>query len=112
VAVAVKDPDEPCTNVVLLAEVMAGWSVTIRENDCVASGLMPLVALITTAKVPVTVGVPDSAPPEDNVTPDGSEPLVIEKVGGATPVAVTSNRPAEPFWNTALVPEVNVGDAP
>ena len=59
----------------------------VMEKLCVAVPAV-LVAVITPAKVPATLGVPVIAPPELNVRPVGSAPLVTLNVGAGDPLAV------------------------
>jgi len=47
VAVTENVPATPSVKVHALALVIAGWSVTIREKFCVASGVTPLAAFTT-----------------------------------------------------------------
>ena len=63
---------------------------TVNVNDWVASGAMPLVAVIVRGNMPVAAGVPDSTPADESVTPEGRLP-VKEKVGDGLPLAVTLN---------------------
>ena len=97
VAVTVNVPTVPSVKVVALAEVIAGGLVTVKVKFCVASGVIPLLAVMVTANTPFTEGVPDSTPVLLlKVTPVGKEPVVIEKMGAGVPVAVTVNVPALP----------------
>ncbi len=44
--VTVKLPAEPSVKVVARPQVMVGATCTVKVNDCVASGLTPLVAVM------------------------------------------------------------------
>ena len=68
---------------------------TVNVKDCVASGATPLVAVMVTGNEPPAVGVPESVPPDDSVTPLGSDPAVMENVGDGLPLAVTLKLLAE-----------------
>ena len=76
----------------------------------VTGGPKPLDAVKVIGKVPVTVGVPESTPPE-KVTPAGRVPDSV-MVGVGVPVAVGVNEPALPLTNCVLVAEVNAGAVP
>jgi len=66
---------------------VTGAAPTATEND-----LSPVpaefVALTVTTDVPAAVGVPDSTPPGDSVSPGGSVPVNTDQVIGVAPVAV------------------------
>ena len=82
--VKVKVPAVPTVKVVLAALVMSGAWPTVRAKFCVASGLMPLVAVTVKLKTPLlpTAGVPLSTPVVLlSVTPWGRVPLVTLKLG-------------------------------
>ena len=94
-----------------------GAAPTARENDCVALGLTPFVAVIVsgkdveleaTAGVPEMVAVPSSLSTKD--TPWGSAPA-IEIVGTGNPVVVTVKLPATPGVNATVAGLVIVGAA-
>ena len=113
-AVTVKVPAAPTLKVAELAEVMVGatWTVfTVKVNAWVASGAVPLVAVMVIGYVPLDpmIGVPDSTPVvELRVTPVGSVPVSL-KVGAGKPVAVTAKVPAVPTVKVAALPEVMTG---
>ena len=92
-----------------MAEVITGAASTVSVKFCVASGVMPLVAVMTKGKVPLTVGVPDRTPAVLSVTPVGNEPEVTENVGTGVPVAVTVNVPAVPSVKVVVLAEVIAG---
>jgi len=81
VVVTVKLPATPSVNAAWLALVMAGGSLTVNVNDCVASGATPFDALIVTVYTPPlpTFGVPASvavpSPLSVKLTPDGRVPV-------------------------------------
>ena len=72
---------------ILGAVPVTGAAPTATEN-----GLSPvpaeLVALMVNADVPAAVGVPDSTPPGDSVSPGGKVPENTDQVIGLSPVAV------------------------
>ena len=81
-------PSGRSLNAVKAMAWMAG--LMMIANTCVASGAMPLVALITPLKLPTAVGVPRIIPVVLlSVKPEGSAPLLTAKVGVGEPVAVT-----------------------
>src|SRR6202035_4003559 len=96
--------------VVLLAEVMAAGASTVRVKLWTASDPTPLWAVKVIGKEPLTVGVPESTPPE-KVTPAGRAPDSV-MVGVGLPVAVTVNVPAEPFVKAAPLAEVMEAGTP
>src|SRR5262245_55471551 len=103
-------PALPTRNVKLLALVIAGASSTVSVKFCLASGAMPLLALIVsghTLPVPAA-GVPLSMPAALKVTPVGSCP-VSEKDGVGVPMAVTVNASADPTLKVVLLPLVIAG---
>lgn len=69
---------------------------------------IPLVAVIVNGKIPPTVGVPDSTPLEERVTPVGNVPVSLN-VGGGEPVADTVKVPAVPSINVVADTVVMVG---
>ena len=71
---------------------------------------MPLLATNAMSKVPLLVGVPAKALPE-NFTPVGNVPTSV-MVGVGTPVAVTVKVLATPSTNVALAADVNAGGDP
>ena len=97
VAVTVKVPAVPSVKVVWLAEVMVGATRvdTVRVKLWVALGVTPLAAVMVMGKLPLAVGVPESTPAVDRVTPVGRGPISV-KVGAGEPVAVTVKLPAVP----------------
>ena len=70
------------------ALVKTGAWVMMIENAWVASGVVPLVAVIVPVKVPAALGVPEMAPPELSVRPVGNAPAVTVKVLAGYPEAV------------------------
>jgi hypothetical protein len=109
VAVTVKLPACPTGKVALFALVIAGAWPTVSVKFCVAAGLTPLLAVIVIGNVPVTVGVPLSAPvAEFRVTPFGSAPVSLN-VGAGKPVAVTVKEPAWLMTKLALLTLVMAG---
>ena len=58
------------------------------EKPCVASGRVPLEAVIVPLNVPVAPGVPEITPPVPNVRPVGKAPPLTVKVMGVLPDAV------------------------
>src|SRR5918994_6324472 len=80
-AVTVKVPAVPATNVVVAALVMAGASFTVNVNACVLSGPTPFDAVNVSGCMPPVpaAGVPLRVPvplPLVNVTPAGNVPPV------------------------------------
>ena len=74
----------PTVKVALAALVMVGDWFTVSVKACVASGLMPLVAVTVKLKMPLlpTAGVPLSTPVVLlSVTSWGRVPLVTLKLG-------------------------------
>ena len=112
VEVTVKLPDEPSTKLVPSAEVIEGGPSTVKVKDWVASGLMPLAAVMVRVKMPWTVGVPAReavpSPLSVKVTPAGRSP-VSDSVAVGTPVETTVKLPAEPSVNVVELPLVMVG---
>jgi hypothetical protein len=104
-AVTVKLPATPLENVTWLVEVIAGAASAVRMNIWVAAGATPLPAVMVIGKVPLCVGVPESSPPDVNVTPAGRAPVSL-KVGAGEPVAVTVKVPAVPSVKVVLFTEV------
>ena len=110
VVVTVKLPGVPTVNVVVVALVIAGGVFTATVKLCVAFCSVPLVAVSVTGKDPLCVGVPESSPAGDNVSPVGSTPLVTLTVGAGMPVITTWNVvPAVFRVNVAVLPLVMVG---
>ncbi|MFO1529956.1 MAG: hypothetical protein U1F77_09565 [Kiritimatiellia bacterium] len=64
-----------------------GGRVMTMEKAWVASGRVPLAAVMVPVKVPVVVGVPEITPPGLMESPSGRPGA--EKVMGVVPVAVT-----------------------
>ena len=79
-AVTVKVPAVPSVKVVSAAEVITGAASTVRVKAWVAGVPTPLLAVRVIGKVPLAVGVPESTPAVDRVTPVGSVPVSV-KVG-------------------------------
>jgi hypothetical protein len=103
-AVTLKVPSDPTVNVVALALVIAGASLTFRVKFCVAFGLTPLLAVRDRGYVPPVpgAGVPPRIPVSVfRVTPLGSVP-VTAKVGAGFPVSVIRKNPVEPAVNVVL----------
>ena len=67
------------------------------------------MTVMTKAKVPLTVGVPDKTPALLSVMPAGKEPEVTENVGLGVPVAVTVNVPASVSVKVVALAEVITG---
>ena len=65
-----------------------GTAAIVIENDCVASGAMPLLAVTTPANVPTAVGGPVIVPAFESVSQVGNAPDVTENVIGVVPLAV------------------------
>ena len=81
------------------------------EKLCVAVPAV-LVAVMTPANVPVALGEPVIAPPELNVRPVGSAPLVTLKVGAGEPLDVTVKLYATPKVPPGGAALVNAGGTP
>lgn len=87
--------------------------LTVNVNDWLAAGEVVLVAANVRINVPACVGVPVSvavpelAPPDVNVTPVGSAPPVWVMVGVGTPEALILN--VEPAVPTVKLPLPVVG---
>src|SRR5207253_1763050 len=106
VVVIVKEPAPATTKVAPGALVMAGACWTVSVKVCVASGVTPLLAVISRlyfppllgAGVPASVAVPSWW--SVKLTPPGSAPLALSVValGKSWPV-VTVKLPAEPTVN-------------
>ena len=100
-----KVPAVPVVNVVLFTLVMVGASFTVSENDCVAFGVTPLLAVmvkqyvppVPTAGAPLNVAVP--LPLSANVRPS-SDPVSLSDATGA-PEVITVNAPAVITVNVA-----------
>src|SRR6476469_3478854 len=80
--VTVKFPADPTAKVAWSALVTDGTDVTVNVKLWFASGATPLLALIVTGKDPSWVAVPAivavPSPLSVNVTPDGSEPVLVK----------------------------------
>src|SRR5271170_387038 len=114
--VTVNDPAVPASRVAESALVKAGGPPTTTENDWVASGLSPLLAVIVTGKLPAgPVGVPARvavpSPLAVSASPAGSAPVSVTS-GVGDPVVVIANDPAEFCVKSALDPLVMAGAAP
>src|ERR1700722_12756402 len=112
VAARSKVPAVPTVNVALLAVVIAGASSMTRVKVWDASGLSPLVAVKVSVSVPPVpvAGVPLSTPvAASNESRVGSAP-VSPNWGVGAPAAVTSNVPAVPTTNVALLALVITGE--
>ena len=73
----------PLLKVAWLTEVMVGATPvvdTVRVKLWVALGVTPLAAVMVIGKEPLAVGVPESRPAVDRVTPPGRAPVSL-KVG-------------------------------
>ena len=70
------------------ALVKSGASTMMMEKFWVATGKVPLAAVIVPLKVPNALGVPVIAPPEPSVRPVGRLPAVTVNVIGVLPDAV------------------------
>ena len=85
-----------------------GAAPTATEN-----GLSPvpaeLVALTVNTDVPAAVGVPDSTPADDSVSPGGSVPVNTDQVIGLSPVAVNVCVYATPTTGAGTVTVVTTG---
>ena len=90
--------------------VVISIATTVREKLWLTGAPMPLDAVNVIGKVPVTVGVPDRAPPT-KVTPAGSVPL-SPMVGDGLPEADGVNAPAVPLTNVVDMPDVKLGAVP
>src|ERR1700712_412314 len=95
---------------------MVGFLVTVSVKDCVASVLAPLLAVMVIVNAPDAVGVPAMVavpfPLSVNVTPVGSEPvLVIVVLAGKPGVVVTVKVPAVPSRKVGWSALVITGDA-
>src|SRR4051812_30181134 len=88
VAVTPKVLGVPTVKVVLLALVMVGVRLTVSVKFCVALPPTPLLAVMRIGKLPLTVGVPLSAPVLLRLTPVGNAPVSV-RIGAGKPVAVT-----------------------
>jgi len=112
VAVTWNVPPVPLITVVLFAEVIVGATgagSTVRVKLCVASGLIPLVAVIVKAYVFAATDAAIVINPVEPfmLTPVGA-PLKL-KVIGVVPLAVTWNVPPVPLVTVVLFAEVIVG---
>src|SRR4051794_29924975 len=93
---------------------MVGASFTVRVNNWVASGAMPLAAVMVNVKVPPVpaAGMPARVavplPLSVSVTPVGSAPVLVRLAVGK-PEDVTVNVPAAPTANVALFALVTAG---
>ena len=108
-AVGVKDPALPSAKVVSLAEVNTGSVPTIRVKDWLALGATPLAAPKVSPNVPVSVGVPVSAPWLNEI-PVGNAPDSVT-VGVGVPEAVTEKLLSLPSVKVAELAEVMAGAA-
>ena len=104
------DPAVPMVNVgVPIAPMVGAWS-TCSENDCVALGATPLVAMIVRGYVPPEPepGVPERTPPDVKLTPLGRA-LAVLNVGAGDPFAVTLKLPLVPTTNVVVAALVKLG---
>jgi len=89
----------------------------VSVKFCVALVPTPLLAVMVIIYMPPVpaAGVPESVPVplplSTNVTPEGSEPVLL-RLGLGLPVVVTVRPPAVPVVKVALPPLVIVGRAP
>jgi len=112
VAVAWNVPPEPLVTVVLFAEVIVGATgagFTVRVKLCVASGLIPLVAVMVKVYVFAATDAAIVINPVEPfmLTPFGA-PFRLNVIG-VVPVAVTWNVPPVPLVTVVLFAEVIVG---
>lgn len=116
-AVTIKVPAVPTTNVVDAALVIAGASFTVRMNVWVAGGLSPLVAVIVRGYTPPVPAAPPPArvavpsPLSVKLTPPGSAPLTLN-LGAGNPVVVTVKLFGAPTVNVVDAALVIVGAEP
>ena len=82
--------------------------MTVRVNAWVAFGKTPFEAVMVTGNEPDWVGLPESTPVLENVTPVGRGPDSL-KVDAGYPVAVTVKLSAVTSVNVALFAEVIAG---
>src|SRR5689334_19621739 len=85
---------------------MLGAWFTVRVNDWVASGETPLLAVMVIGNDPPVVAVPARvavpSPLSVNVTPLGSDPVLVIVVAAGTPgTVVTVNESATPVVKVA-----------
>src|SRR5580700_10359499 len=105
------EPAVPTVKVALLRLVIAGASSTMSVKLWLAAGLTPLVAVNVRSYVPPVpvAGIPLNTPVEAlKETPMGSAPDSL-RLGAGIPIAVTSNVPAVPTTNVALLALVITG---
>jgi hypothetical protein len=70
--------------------IVCGRGLEVIEKDCVASGAIPLCALIVPVYVAPGRGrYPETVPFDCRVKPGGSAPELTAKIGGGNPLAVT-----------------------
>jgi len=84
VVVTVMMPADPSVKVVLSPEVMVGAPSTVRVNDCVASGLTPLEAVMLSGYVPL---VPTAGVPARVAVPSPLSTKVTRSAGCRSPTA-------------------------
>ena len=108
-----KVPGTCWVNVVVGADVIRGAASTVRLKLWVASGVVPLIAEIVSGYTPpdVALGVPDSVPELDRVTPLGKAPVSVNVAAGK-PVVANVKDPGVPAVNVALFSELNCGTVP
>src|SRR5262249_44394621 len=112
VVVTVNVPGVLVVNVVALALVIAGGSLTRTVKLCVASGAVPLVAVSVTGNDPLCVGAPDSRPAGAGVTAGGALVAVTLTVGAGEQVVAARNVvPAVFSLNVAVFALVIAGGA-
>jgi hypothetical protein len=74
-------------------------SAIASVQDCVPVSPCASVAVTVNACLPLSVGVPDSAPPVDSTSPAGRLPLETAKLYGAVPpLACSACAYAAPTW--------------